>query len=45
MPPFYQVLSDGEVAAVVTYIRRSWGNAASPVWSVDVQRSRGVPVD
>jgi mono/diheme cytochrome c family protein len=45
MPPFYQVLSDDEVAAVVTYIRRSWGNAASPVWSVDVQRSRGVPAD
>jgi mono/diheme cytochrome c family protein len=45
MPPFYQALSDGEVAAVVTYIRRSWGNAASPVWSVQVQQSRGVPVD
>jgi mono/diheme cytochrome c family protein len=45
MPPFYQELSDAEVAAVVTYIRQSWGNTASPVWSVDVQKSRGVPAD
>ena len=45
MPPFYQELSDEQVAAVVTYIRQSWGNTAAPVWSVDVQKSRGVPVD
>jgi mono/diheme cytochrome c family protein len=45
MPPFYQELSDAEVAAVVTYIRQAWGNTASPVWSVDVQKSRGVPGD
>lgn len=45
MPPFYQELSDEQVAAVVTFIRQSWGNHASPVWSVDVQRSRGVPAD
>jgi mono/diheme cytochrome c family protein len=45
MPPFYQDLSDEQVAAVVTYIRQSWGNSAPPAWSVDVQRSRGVPVD
>jgi mono/diheme cytochrome c family protein len=45
MPPFYQELSDEQVAAVVTYIRQSWGNTASPVWSVDVQKSRGVPAD
>jgi hypothetical protein len=30
---------------VVTYIRQSWGNTAAPVWSVDVQKSRGVPAD
>jgi mono/diheme cytochrome c family protein len=45
MPPFYQELSDEQVAAVVTYIRQSWGNTASPVWSVEVQKSRGVPAD
>jgi mono/diheme cytochrome c family protein len=45
MPPFYQELSDEQVAAVVTYIRQSWGNTASPVWSVDVQKWRGVPAD
>jgi mono/diheme cytochrome c family protein len=45
MPPYYQVLSDEQVAAVVTYIRQSWGNTASPVWSVDVGKSRGVPAD
>jgi mono/diheme cytochrome c family protein len=45
MPPFYQVLSDEQVAAVVTYIRQSWGNSAPPTWSVEVQKSRGVPTD
>lgn len=30
MPPFPQ-LSDREIAAVTTYIRRSWGNDAAPV--------------
>jgi mono/diheme cytochrome c family protein len=45
MPPFYQELNDEQVAAVVTFIRQSWGNTASPVWSVDVQKSRGVPAD
>jgi mono/diheme cytochrome c family protein len=31
MPPFAQRLSDDEVAAVVTYIRTSWGNRGAPV--------------
>jgi mono/diheme cytochrome c family protein len=31
MPPFAQRLSDNEVAAVVTYIRTSWGNRGDPV--------------
>jgi mono/diheme cytochrome c family protein len=33
-------LSDAEVAAVVTYIRNSWANAASPVLASDVARAR-----
>jgi mono/diheme cytochrome c family protein len=31
MPPFAQALTDDEVAAVVTYIRVSWGNHGEPV--------------
>ena len=45
MPPFYQDLSDTQVAAVVTYLRQSWGNSAPPTWPVEVERSRGVPAD
>ena len=45
MPPFYQELSDEQVAAVVTYIRLSWGNEAAPANAVEVQKSRGVPVE
>jgi mono/diheme cytochrome c family protein len=45
MPPFAQLLSDEEVASVVTYVRGSWGNAAAPVSGVEVAAARGVPVD
>jgi mono/diheme cytochrome c family protein len=45
MPPFFQELTDDEVAAVVTYIRRSWGNAALPVSPAEVVKARGVPTD
>ena len=45
MPPFYQELNDDEVAAVVTYIRRSWGNVAPPVSPAEVVKARGVPTD
>nr|WP_249808715.1 cytochrome c [Bradyrhizobium sp. 48] len=31
MPAFDWRLSDGQVAAVLTYIRNSWGNAAAPI--------------
>ena len=40
MPPFSHVLGDGEIAAVITYIRSAWGNAAAPVTGVDVMHSR-----
>ena len=36
MPPFYQELNDDQVAAVVTYIRRSWGNVAHSVSRAEV---------
>ena len=40
MPALGWKLSDDEVAAVVTYIRNSWGNAASPVLASDVASAR-----
>ncbi|MCK8515035.1 cytochrome c [Methylonatrum kenyense] len=39
MPPFPD-LNDADIAAVATYIRRSWGNEASPVSRSTVERSR-----
>jgi mono/diheme cytochrome c family protein len=38
MPPYGQVLTSDEVAAVATFIRQSWGNAAAPVSTLDVLR-------
>jgi mono/diheme cytochrome c family protein len=40
MPPFSQVLSDAEVAAVATYVRQSWRNAAPAVSHLDAVRAR-----
>jgi mono/diheme cytochrome c family protein len=45
MPPFAQQLSDGEVAAVVTYIRRTWSNQASIVRAEGVSKYRHTPVE
>ena len=38
MPPYGQVLTSDEVAAVATFIRQSWGHTASPVSTLDVLR-------
>jgi len=40
MPPFYD-FDDGERAAVATYIRRSWGNAAGIVTTIDLPDGAG----
>ena len=40
MPAFGWKLSDAQVAAVVSYIRNAWGNAAGPVDSADVHATR-----
>jgi mono/diheme cytochrome c family protein len=40
MPAFAWLLDDEQVAAVVTYIRNAWGNAAAPVSSGDVKKAR-----
>jgi mono/diheme cytochrome c family protein len=45
MPPYSHLLSDEEVAAVVTYLRASWGNRAPPVSSAQANRYRSVPLD
>lgn len=45
MPPFGAVLTDGEMAAVVTYIRMTWGNHGEPVSPIEVGRFRGAPIE
>jgi mono/diheme cytochrome c family protein len=45
MPPFGNVLNDEEVAAVVSYIRNSWGNQGSMAAPQHVNRYRTVPLD
>ena len=41
MPPYAHVLSEEQIGAVATFLRRSWGAAASPVGAQDVARWRG----
>ncbi len=41
MPSFGWKLSDGQIAALVTYIRNAWGNAATPVSAGQVGDLRG----
>ncbi|GAC1389633.1 MAG: cytochrome c [Variovorax sp.] len=38
MPPFHHVLDDNDIAAVLTYIRGSWGNDAAPVTPLETAR-------
>jgi mono/diheme cytochrome c family protein len=45
MPAFGWVLNDDQVAAVVTYIRNTWGNAAPPVNASQVGKARQSFVD
>jgi mono/diheme cytochrome c family protein len=45
MPPYSQVLDDTEAAAVVSYVRASWGNAARMVTPAEVNGYRAVPLD
>jgi mono/diheme cytochrome c family protein len=41
MPPVGRTMTDEQVAAVLTYVRRSWGNTATPISPTDVQEARG----
>ena len=40
MPPFQQVLSDEDIAAVTTFVRNQWGNQAPGVGTIEVYRAR-----
>ena len=42
MPPLGGALSDEQIASVLTYIRREWGNTGSPVDPEDVAEVRGL---
>jgi mono/diheme cytochrome c family protein len=45
MPPFAGLLSDNEVAAVVSYIRTAWGNRGTPVSALTANELRSAPLD
>ena len=38
MPPFAHSLTAAETAAVLTYVRNTWGNAAGPVTPAQIER-------
>ncbi|MBP84024.1 MAG: hypothetical protein CMO61_09290 [Verrucomicrobiales bacterium] len=40
MTPFEHILDDQELAAVLTYVRNSWGNRASVITPQDVAKVR-----
>ncbi len=44
MPPFAQIMNDEDIAAVVTYIRMSWGNRGRPVTAAEVNPLRLAPL-
>ena len=41
MPPLGGALTNEQMANVLTYVRRSWGNAAAPISPTDVSEIRG----
>jgi mono/diheme cytochrome c family protein len=45
MPPFGNILSDDEVAAVVSFVRNNWGNRASMVTAQQANTYRTVQLD
>lgn len=44
MPPYSLTLSDEQIALILTYVRRSWGNAARPVRGEEVSANRSDPL-
>jgi mono/diheme cytochrome c family protein len=45
MPPLGTTLSDDQIAAVLTYVRRSWGNQGSAVDAASVAEVRKQTTD
>ena len=45
MPPFAGLMSDNEVAAVVSYIRTAWGNRGTAVSAREANELRSAPLD
>ncbi len=45
MVPWRDVLSDEDIAAVLTYVRNEWGNKAGPVSPDDVKKIRDATAD
>jgi mono/diheme cytochrome c family protein len=45
MPPLGSVLSDDQIAAVLTYVRREWGHTASAVDPATVAQTRPLTTD
>jgi mono/diheme cytochrome c family protein len=43
MPAFKDDLADADLAAVLTYVRSSWGNKAGPVTAADIAKIRKAP--
>ena len=41
MPPLGGALNDEQIASVLTYVRREWGNTGTPVSVEDVREVRG----
>ena len=42
MPPLGGALDDDQIASVLTYVRREWGNTGAPVAVEDVREVRGL---
>ena len=42
MPPFATLLSNDDVAQLLTHVRASWGNQGAPVSALDVAKFRSV---
>jgi mono/diheme cytochrome c family protein len=45
MPAHGEILSDAQVADVLTYVRRAWGQTASPIDAASVQQVRAATKD
>jgi mono/diheme cytochrome c family protein len=45
MPPWKPVLSDDQIAAILTYVRSEWGNKAPPVTAEQAKKIRDLEKD